>query len=64
MMRHPDLTLRLHLLHRIIQEKINQNRIHLGARMLLYYFPAYELDAPDAAAAELELPGVGGRDGL
>lgn len=79
MMRHPSLPPRLQLLHRIIQEKINQDRIDFCSLMLLgvgfpipqvgfsspnkFDFSPYELDAPDAAAAQLDLPGVAAGDG-
>ena len=42
----------------IVQEKINQDRIDLGVRVLLQNLPTNELDGPDRAAAKLDLPGV------
>jgi len=54
----------LALLGEVVKEEINQNRIHRGIRMVLENIPTDELDAPDTAASELDLPRVAGRNGL
>lgn len=56
MMRHPSLSLGLQLFHRIVQEKVNQDRVDFCPLMLPHYFPPYEFHAPNAAAAQLDLP--------
>ena len=51
MMRNSTLTLRLQLLHRIVQEEINQDGIDFRSRMQTHDLAPDELDAPDTAAA-------------
>ena len=62
------MALRLHFLHSIIQEEINQDRIKPRRLRLLRMqppnLPSQKLDAPDAASAQLDLPRVTARDGV
>lgn len=39
----------LKLLHRIVQEEINQNGVYFCVGMLLQDFPPQQLDTPDTA---------------
>ena len=48
----------LYFLHRIVEEEINQDSIELRLRVLPPNLPPQKLDAPDAAAAQLDLPRV------
>ena len=48
--------LSLRFFHRVIQEKVNQNGIHLGFRMIPPDLSSKQFDTPDTATSELELP--------
>ena len=48
----------LHFLHRIVEEEINQDSIELRLRVLTPNLPPQQLDAPDAAPPQLDLPRV------
>ena len=52
------MALRLQLLHGIIEEEIQQHSIKPRLRVLAPNLPLQQLDAPDAASAQLNLPWV------
>lgn len=56
MMRRPLPPLVLHLLDGIIEEEINQNRIHPRPWIFSQYLLPYQLHTPDTARPELDLP--------
>lgn len=57
-------TLRLHFLHGIIEEEIDEDSIELRPRVLPLNLPPQQLHAPDAAPPQLDLPRVTAVDGL
>ena len=63
MMRNRFQPLRFQLLHRVVQEEVNQNGIDRHSRVPPDYLASDELDAPDAAASQLDFPGVPALDG-
>lgn len=50
--------LRLHFLHRIVEEEINENSIKVRPGVQPLNLPPQELHAPDAAPPQLDLPRV------
>lgn len=62
-MRNRFRPLRLQLLHRVVQEKVDEDGIDRHARVPPLYLASDELDAPDAAAAQLDFPWVSALDG-
>ena len=62
MVGHAVKALRLHFLHSIIKEEINQDSINLRLRMLTANLPPQQLDAPHAAPAQLDLPRMPARN--
>ena len=58
------LALGLQFLHAIVQKEIDENGIEPRPRVLSLNLPPQKLDAPDAAPAQLDLPGVTALDDL
>ena len=54
----------LHFLHSIVEEEINQDSIEVRLRVLTPNLPPQKLDAPDAAAAQLDFPPMPALDDL
>ena len=58
MMGNALLAFPFHFLHSIVQKEINKDRIKLRPRMLPLNLPPQNLNAPDAASSQLDLPRV------
>lgn len=58
MMWNAFMALRLHLFHAIVEEEIYKNGIKMRLRVLTLDFLLQQLDAPNAAPAQLNLPRV------
>ena len=52
------LSFPFHFLHSIVQKEVNKDRIEPRLRMLPLNLPPQKLNAPDAAASQLDLPRV------
>lgn len=50
------MAFRLHFLHGIVEEEIDQDGVEVRFRVLVLNLPPYKLDAPDAASTQLDLP--------
>lgn len=64
MMGNAVTALRLHFLHGIIEEEIDEDGIEVRPRVLPLNLPPQQLHAPDAAPPQLDLPRVAAVDGL
>ena len=64
MMGNAVTALRLHFLHGIVEEEIDEDSIEVRPRVLALNLPPQQLDAPDAAPAQLDLPRVTAVDAL
>ena len=55
-MRNALMTLRLHLFHGIVEEKVYKDSVKMRLRVLALDFPLQQFDAPNAASAQLNFP--------
>lgn len=62
-MRNLFQPLRFHLLHRVVQDEVDQDGIDYHARVPPEDLASDELDAPDAASAQLDFPWVSALNG-
>ena len=64
MMRDQAISLRLSVLDRIIQEKVNQDGVDASLGLLAQDLSSDQLHSPDAAASQLDLPRMPALDGF
>lgn len=58
------LAFRLQFLHGIVEEEVDQDSIEVRLRVLTLDLPPQDLDAPDAASTQLDLPRVTALNGF
>ena len=58
------MTFRLHLLDGIVEEEIDQDGVEVRRRVLAHNFPPQQLDAPNTAPTQLNLPWMAAVNGL